>query len=95
MKKIIALLLAVALLCPLFAACGDKEQPDPATGSSETTVQTEPPRMRRTMPRWRRSATFRANSGFSSATASSRMTSRQRKRAARRWNPPFTAAMPT
>ena len=43
MKKTIALLLAVSLLCPLFAACGDKEQPDPATGSSETTVQTEPP----------------------------------------------------
>lgn len=31
MKKTIALLLAVALLCPLFAACVDKKQPDSTT----------------------------------------------------------------
>ena len=43
MKKPLRCCFAVALLCPLFAACGNKEQPDPATGSSETTVQTEPP----------------------------------------------------
>ena len=45
MKKIIALLLAAALLCPLFAACGEK-QPSSTTASaasSETTVVTEPP----------------------------------------------------
>ena len=45
MKKTIALLLAAALLCPLFAACGEKkEQPDSTTtASSETTVETMPP----------------------------------------------------
>ena len=45
MKKTIALLLAAALLCPLFAACGEK-QPISTTASaasSETTVVTAPP----------------------------------------------------
>lgn len=92
MKKTIALLLAVSLLCPLFAACGDKEQPDPATGSSETTVQTEPPE---DAPDYAALETLGDISGEFRITASSRMTSRQRKRAARCWNLPFTAAMPT
>ena len=43
MKKTIALLLAAALLCPLFAACGEKQPDSTTTASSETTVETTPP----------------------------------------------------
>lgn len=43
MKKGIALLLAVFMLLPMFAACGDEKTPAGTTASSEETVETKDP----------------------------------------------------
>ncbi|MBD8959830.1 MAG: hypothetical protein EGQ82_05115, partial [Clostridiales bacterium] len=43
MKKGIALLLAVCMLLPMFAACGDDKAPAVTTASSEETVVTKDP----------------------------------------------------
>ena len=43
LKRFIALALAALMLCPLFAACGDKTKPDTTSGSdvSDTTDTSE------------------------------------------------------
>ena len=43
MKKGIVLLLAVCMLLPMFAACGDDKTPAVTTASSEETVVTKDP----------------------------------------------------